>query len=160
MWIELPNLWIALANCFGIPAAHLLIAWGSTRLPSSVFRAIPNRPPTHDGKLYDRLFLVRRWKHLLPDAAPWLGGIAKGQLRSSDLAYLESFTAETRRGEFSHWLQWIAISTFVIWTPYPAALVILAWAALSNLPCIINLRFTRIRILHLLLRIQDRSPLP
>jgi len=156
MWIDLPHLWIAILNCLGIPAAHLLVAWGSTRLPSSVFRARSGRPPARDGRLYEKLFLVRRWKHLLPDAAPWFGGIAKATLQSADPAYLDTFAAETRRGEFSHWLQLLVISAFILWTPFPAALAIIAWAILSNLPCIINLRHTRLRIRHLRFRIEAR----
>lgn len=156
MWIELPGLWIALLNGLGIPAAHLLIAWGCTRLPTTLFRS--RRPPLPGGsfRLYERLFLVRRWKALLPDAAPWFGGIPKGRLQSADAAYLDTFAAETRRGEFSHWLQMIVISTFILWTPFPAALVIIGWALVSNLPCIISLRHTRLRILNLRHRIKAR----
>ncbi len=156
MWIDIPNLWIALLNCLGIPAAHLLIAWGSTRLPASIFHSEATRPSGLNGRFYERVFFVRRWKHLLPDAAPWFGGIAKARLQSVDPTALGLFAAETRRGECSHWLQLLTISGFILWTPWPVALIIIAWALISNLPCIISLRHTRLRIQHLRHRIAPR----
>lgn len=158
MWIELPNLWIALLNGIGIPAAHLLIAWGSTRIPFALFRTSRGPLPGDSVRIYERLFLVRRWKDLLPDAAPWFGGMPKARLQSADTTYLDTFAAETRRGEFSHWLQMLVISAFILWTPFPAALVIIGWAILSNLPCILSLRHTRLRILNLSLRIGGGTP--
>lgn len=155
MWIDLPNLWIALLNGLGIPAAHLLIAWGCTKLPASLYQVGPARPPRSADRLYERLFLVRRWKHLLPDAAPMFGGIPKAELRSTDPEFLATFVAETRRGEFSHWLQLLVISSFIAWTPFPAALIIIAWALFSNLPCIISLRHTRLRIQRLRYRLDS-----
>lgn len=150
MWIELPNLWIATINCLGIPTAHLLIAWLSTLLPSGTFRPegflFRTRSWERGGFLYERVFHVRRWKHHLPDAAPWFKGFAKGRLSSTDPDYLRTFITEACRGELSHWLQVIAISSFVIITPYPASLIIIAYSLVSNLPCIINLRHTRIRL--------------
>jgi glycosyl-4,4'-diaponeurosporenoate acyltransferase len=154
MWIDIPNFWIAVINCVGIAAAHLLIAWGFTRLPASVFHSATTGPPRSSCRFYERVFFVRRWKGLLPDAAPWFGGIAKAKLKSTDPAYLESFAAETRRGECSHWLQLLTISGFILWTPWPASLGIIAWAFFSNLPCIISLRHTRLRILQLRHRIE------
>jgi hypothetical protein len=44
----------------------------------------------------------------------------------------------------------VAVSAFIIWTPFPYALIILFYAALSNLPCILNLRFTRARLVSVL----------
>ena len=154
MWIELPKLWIAVINCLGIPAAHLLVAWLSSRLPATTFHPegflFRTRAWERSGFLYQRVFHVRRWKHRLPDAAPWFQGFAKGKLSSTDPAYLQTFITETCRGELSHWLQVIAISGFTIITPYPASLAIIAYSLLSNLPCIINLRHTRIRLKQIL----------
>lgn len=148
MWIELPNLWIAVLNALGIPLAHLAIAWSSNKLPASWFD-FPAQSKSN-GNIYKRLFGVRLWKDFLPDGAAWLNGFTKAKLRSSDPDYLYTFLKETRRGELSHWLQWIAISLFILWTPSPYHLIILGYAAISNLPCIINLRYTRIRLARVL----------
>ena len=150
MWIELPNIWIAVINILGIPVCHLGIAWLSTCLPVSFFQRntlSPARRAASNYFLYEKILLVRHWKHHLPDAAPWFKGFPKGTLDSTDLDYLESFVSETRRGECSHWIQMILIALFVLWTPCPACIIIITYAIISNAPCIINLRYTRLRIL-------------
>ncbi len=147
MWIDLPNIWIAVINILGIPLCHLGIAWLSTCLPERLFHKETPDTSHQNGLLYEKLFLVRRWKHLLPDAAPWFKGFPKGSLDSTDHTYLKSFVSETRRGEYSHWLQTLLILLFVVWTPYPACIIIIVYAIISNAPCIINLRYTRLRIL-------------
>lgn len=150
MWIDLPNAWIAVINIIGIPLCHLAIAWLSTCLPDQLFQRPLPLKPRQGGTCYEKLLHVRRWKKLLPDAAPWFKGFAKGKLESTELQYLQTFIRETRRGEFSHWLQMPCIGLFIIWTPYPWSLIILVYAVLSNAPCIINLRYTRLRITALI----------
>lgn len=150
MFLELPSLWIALLNIIGIPSVHLLIAWWSTRLPSHLFRVdsfvFRARAWERGGKTYEKLFQVRKWKDRLPDGASWFSGFSKSSLQSRDRGYLQAFRLETCRGEFSHWLQMLVISAFLIWNPFPANLIILAYALLSNLPCIISQRHTRARL--------------
>ena len=156
MWLELSHLWVAVLNTAGIPAAHFGLSWLFTRLPGSCFRpgSVPfRRWPGESTGLYDGIFRVRSWKHHLPDAAAWFGGFAKRKLRSRDEAYLRRFRVETCRGEAAHWAQWIVISTFVIWTPWPWALILPVYAALSNLPCIVLQRHNRLRLDQVL----DRS---
>lgn len=154
MLVELPALWIVVLNVLGIPLAHLLLAWWSTRLPRQRFQpdTFLYRPRGWEqgGKFYQKVFRVRSWKDRLPDGASWFSGFAKGSLTSRDPDYLREFQIETCRGEFSHWMQSLVISTFIIWNPFPACLVIIAWALLSNLPCIISQRHTRARLFSLL----------
>ena len=154
MWIDLPNIWIVLINIMAIPATHLLIAWWTTALPTHFFLATQNETRAQKpNPVYERFFLIRRWKNLLPDGASWLNGFSKGKLQSTEPEYLRTFILETRRGEFSHWLQMICISSFIIWNPYPANIIILFYAGLSNIPCILNLRYTRQRMRILLHKI-------
>ncbi len=153
MWIELSNVWVAVLNVAGIPAAHFGLSWLFTRMPASWFRpaAFPfARWPGESAGTYDRWFRVKRWKHLLPDAAGWFGGFPKAGLRSRDAAYLEQFRIETCRGEAAHWAQWLVISGFIIWTPWPWALVLPVYAILMNLPCILLQRQNRLRLGRLL----------
>lgn len=163
MWIELPMLWIGLLNALGIPAAHLGISWVFTRMPLSWFSptGFPfTRWPGESRSFYDRVFRLKSWKQVLPDAGPWFGGFAKKELRSADLAFLERFRAETCRSEAAHWVQWLVISGFVIWTPMPWAWVILLYAPLSNLPCIILQRQNRLRLVVVLERGRLRQARP
>lgn len=152
MLIELSNLQIILLNCLGIPGVHLGISFACEKLPRKIFeRPSQITSPTPDH-FYRKVFQIHRWKHHLPDAAPWLNGFPKATLASTEAPYLRTFIAETRRGELAHWLQWIVISFFVAWNPFPANLVILAYALIMNLPCILNLRHTRSRMISLLAR--------
>lgn len=150
MLIELPNIWIIILNCIGIPVAHLSIAICSTRRSSEIFVAenFPYRATRWEnkGKIYQTVLRVKSWKHLLPDGSSWLKGFAKSELRSKQPVYLQEFISETCRGEQSHWLQLLVLLPFVIWTPFPASLAIIFYALISNIPCIINLRHTRFRL--------------
>ena len=154
MWIELTNTWIIIANVLGIPVAHVLLSWLCTIAPARWFdKPLPKQCPKPHG-IYETLFLIRSWKHLLPDAAPWIKGFPKDSIQSTKPDYLRRFILETRRGELAHWLQWLVISSFITWNPYPANLVILVYAMLVNLPCILNLRYTRIRLGRVLSKIR------
>ena len=150
MWLELPPIWIALLNGLGIPVAHLGLSWLATRLPADWFThdRIPfRRLPGESPKTYERCLKIRRWKRWLPDAAPWFGGFAKRTITATDPAYFRTFIRETRRGEAAHLAQLVVISGFSLWTPWPWALVILAWALASNLPCLALQRYNRLRFL-------------
>jgi glycosyl-4,4'-diaponeurosporenoate acyltransferase len=149
MWLELSNFWVAVLNVIGIPAAHFGLSWAFTRMPASWFRPASmmfRAWPGESTGFHERVFRVKAWKHLLPDAAGWFGGFAKRSLRGRDPAYLALFRVETCRGEAAHWAQWVVISAFVAWTPWPWALVLPVYAALSNLPCIVLQRHNRLRL--------------
>lgn len=151
MLIEIPPLWIVVLNVIGIPSAHLGISWLCSKLPESFFyKTKPRLASKTEIHCYEKIFHVRKWNKSLPDAAPWFGGFSKAKLTSHQPGYLRKFSAETRRGELSHWIQMIVIMTFVIWNPWPAYLVIIIYAIVSNMPCIISLRYARARINRLL----------
>lgn len=156
MFIQLDNIYIIFLNILGIPMAHMVLSWCTTKLPGHLFAT---KHPLDSAKLkkpihpiYEHIFHIRLWKDKLPDAGPWFNGFAKGALQSTSKPYLLTYVAETRRGEFSHWLQVIIISCFIIWNPWPANLIIITYAILSNLPCILSQRFNRQRILKILSR--------
>lgn len=153
MWLELPNLWIGLLNGLGIPIAHFGISWLFTRMPLGWFP--PNAFPALPGEtanMLDRIFRIKSWKSHLPDAGPWFGGFAKRNLRSASTEFLTRFRAETCRSEAAHWAQLFVIASFILWTPWPWALIIVAYAILSNLPCILLQRQNRLRLNQILSR--------
>ncbi len=159
MFIEIPALWIALLNAVGIPVLHFGISWLFSMFPARWFtpdHLLASPLPGETAGFYQRVFQVKAWKKLIPDAAPWFGGFAKSEMRGLDPDFLHRFATETFRGEAAHWAQWIAISACVIWTPMPWAWVILIYAPVSNLPCMILQRQNRLRIMTLLRR-GDRS---
>lgn len=155
MWLELPPLWIVVLNLVAIPAIHLGISWGCTRLAPEAFPPeswlFRERPWERGGQVYQRLFRIRHWKSFLPDAAPWFDGFAKAHLRGKDAAYLRTFLVETCRGEAAHWAQVLGLLVTLLWNPWPiAAGVMIASALLSNLPCLLLQRYTRARLRRLL----------
>ncbi|MEP4076961.1 hypothetical protein [Haloferula sp.] len=155
MWLELPIWAIALLNALGIPAVQMGVSWLFTRMPAEWFD--PERFPFagwlgESARTYDRWFGVKRWKGMLPDAAPWFGGFAKKRLRATDQEFLEVFRRETCRSEAAHWVQLILVTGFVAWTPIPWAWIIVAWAVISNGPCLVLQRQNRRRLEGVLAR--------
>ena len=162
MFLELPDVLIVVLNVVVIPLCHLLPAWILTRASdrkfrpdSFVFRA---RRWEMEGRIYERFCAVRSWKDLLPDGASWLGGFPKKSLMGSDAAYLSAFRVETCRGELAHHVQIPFVLVTLVWNPWPlAAIIIMGYALLSNLPCIVAQRHTRHRLSRLLSQLEEKS---
>ncbi|MEM7697743.1 MAG: hypothetical protein AAF236_04985 [Verrucomicrobiota bacterium] len=154
MW-EWPMWVIAVVNCLFIPVMHFAVSVVLTRLPRKWFQ--PNhfwyreRTWEQGGRFYERFWGIRRWKSLIPDAAPWVRGFEKRNLQSADSDYLRTFIQETCRSELAHWLQIPAICLCLLWNPWPAVgCFLIFYSFFSNLPCILLQRFTRLRLRRLL----------
>ncbi len=137
-------------NILGWPLIHLGTAFVAMRLPAHLFAhdnwvTVPRRWE-RDGDFYRRGLAVRRWKSLLPDGAPWLGGFAKKRLHARDSSYLEQFLRETRRAEWAHWCMFSFLPFFFLWNPPWACVVMTAYAIAVNLPCIVAQRYNRITL--------------
>ena len=95
MLADLPPWAIVVLNLISIPAIHLGVSLVFVKLPRSGFNpdsfVYRERAWERGGKLYERGFLIRSWKPLLPDAAPWFKGFAKGNLASRDKEYIRTF---------------------------------------------------------------------
>jgi len=108
-----------------------------------------------EGRLYRKVFLIHRWKDILPEAgATFAGGFAKRSLprglRTKDNGeYLQRFVAETRRAELTHWLPILLSFTFFIWNPAGIALWMPVYAVVTNLPFIFVQRANRPRLQRL-----------
>jgi len=106
-----------------------------------------------ETSFYRRWLCIRRWKRMLPDGAPWVGGqFWKKTLERRDPAYLRRLVIETRRGETAHWLMLASFPVFFLWNPPWAWIVMAAYAFAVNLPCIIVQRYNREVVRKLLLR--------
>ncbi len=100
------------------------------------------------GRFYKRIFKVHRWKHLIPDGAKaYKQGFRKKNIRSLDTVYLKAFIAETGRAEIFHWLQILPFWVFGLWSPPFVIWVMLGYAVIVNLPCIITQRYNRPRLI-------------
>jgi glycosyl-4,4'-diaponeurosporenoate acyltransferase len=138
------------ANPLGWPFIHLFIGYVALRLPSSLFAhdtwlTAPRRRE-RDGRFYRDWLAIRRWKSLLPDGAPWLGGPAKKMIYSRNSSYLVRFLVETRRAEVAHWAMLCCLPIFFLWNPPWACFVMAAYALAANLPCIAAQRYNRIAV--------------
>lgn len=138
------------ANFLGWPLIHLAIGSVALRLPPHLFaRDIWITAPRRwegGGRLYRDWLAIRRWKSMLPDGAPWIGGFAKKKIRSRDSTYLARFLLETRRAELAHWCMLCCLPVFFLWNPPWARLVMTAYALTANLPCILVQRYNRIAL--------------
>jgi glycosyl-4,4'-diaponeurosporenoate acyltransferase len=155
MLIELPPVWIILINVAAWPVIHLVVAWCFTQLPALVFDTkhwlCRERSWESDGRFYERALAVRWWKNLLPDAAPWFrAGFAKKRLTDDSADYLAQFARETCRGELAHWTMMLFTPVFFLINPWWADLIIIAYAVLANLPCIVAQRYNRLRLCRVL----------
>jgi glycosyl-4,4'-diaponeurosporenoate acyltransferase len=140
-----------------IPVLCLRIPMGALDCTRGIYRT---REWEHAG-FYKRTFSVGRWKHLLPDgAAISRKGFRKRKLVSTDPAYLERFLAESCRAELTHWLAILPFWIFGFWAPPVIIPMMLVYALVANLPCIVTQRYNRLRIALLLERRRFRSSPP
>ena len=104
------------------------------------------------GGWYRRRLRIARWKDRLPEAGALFGGVSKRHLPAYDRAGLQLFVRETRRAELAHWWAMCCGPVFVLWNPPLAAVLLVGYGVLVNLPFIIIQRYNRFRILALLER--------
>ncbi len=116
------------------------------------------RPFEVDGRFYERVTRVRRWKRYLPEGGDfYAGGFNKRHLRGTTDDHLQRFVAETRRAEMTHWWVMCFGPLFWVWSPFVMGSMMVAFGVLANLPCIIAQRYNRARLLRVLSRRQRRS---
>ena len=111
-----------------------------------------------NGRLYQTIFKVKTWKKFLPDgAAVAKNGFRKNHLGSRQAGYLHRFISETCRAELTHWIIGVSWPVFFIWNDWSITLIMLAYAIIVNIPCIISQRYNRIRLKSALCQITERK---
>jgi len=106
-----------------------------------------------DGRFYERVLRIRRWKRWLPDAgATFEGGVAKRSLARLDVESLDRLRIETLRAEAVHVALLVVAPAFVLWNPPGLAVVMLVYAAVANVPCLVAQRYNRLRVCRILSR--------
>jgi glycosyl-4,4'-diaponeurosporenoate acyltransferase len=102
------------------------------------------------GRLYER-FGIKRWKDRLPEAgALFTGGFSKRTVRTRDRAQLARFVVETRRAEWTHWTIMLITPVFLLWNYWWVEFVMVAYALVANVPCLVVQRYNRARLTRLL----------
>lgn len=89
---------------------------------------------------------------MLPDGSLMANsrGFRKKKLRSYTSEYLERFLLESCRTEMTHLLAILPFWVFWFFTPPQVPWMMLAYALIVNLPCMIVQRYNRPRIIRIL----------
>jgi glycosyl-4,4'-diaponeurosporenoate acyltransferase len=153
--VDVPQ-WAMVALDVGVWGAwSALVGWWAHRRSLDAFETdswLYSTRRLERGAFYDAL-RIRRWKDRLPEAGNvFAGGFSKRTLRTRDPAALTRFVAETRRAEWAHWVIMLATPVFLLWSWPWVELVMVAYALIANLPCILVQRYNRIRLHALLSR--------
>jgi glycosyl-4,4'-diaponeurosporenoate acyltransferase len=106
-----------------------------------------------DGRFYERTLRIKRWKDRLPEAgALFRGGVSKRHVGGHDRGHLERFAAATRRAELAHYPILAFGPVFFAFNPWWLALVMVGYAVVANVPCILVQRYNRARIVRAISR--------
>lgn len=110
-----------------------------------------------NGTFYEKWFMIKRWKKYLPDGGGvFKNGYAKRQIVDFSIENLERYLLESRRAELTHWLAIFPFWVFGLFAPPRVIWIMLVYALLVNLPCIITQRYNRPRIMKLLKKKQKQ----
>lgn len=145
--------WLMLLSYFiGWPLIQLAVAYLVNFMDDRYFQPdnfiLKNRK--WEDVFYRRVLKVPMWKHLLPDgAATYKGGFRKRELASQDTGYLNRFIIETGRAEIMHWLAILPFWIFGLWSPLFVVWIMLGYALVVNIPCILTQRFNRPRLVRI-----------
>jgi glycosyl-4,4'-diaponeurosporenoate acyltransferase len=141
---------------------HVGVSYSITHVPLGSFDTgfwlYEQRKWEKDGKIYVRIFRLKKWKRRLPDgAALFRKGFKKKHLKELDVVYLDNFLKETCRAEFTHWIMLLLSPVFFIWNPWYVGIVMIVYAILVNMPCIVIQRYNRMRLRRVYSRLISSS---
>ncbi len=111
-----------------------------------------------NGKIYETLFKIKKWKNLLPDGGAVIkGGFQKKHIDILSIEKLDKFIVESCRGELAHWLLILPFWTVGFFSPPIVMLVMFVYSVFANVPCIIAQRYNRPRVTGLINRLNRRD---
>ena len=130
---------------------HMSVSYIMSRQPLASFkldsRLYRQRSWEKNGRIYERLFRLKSWKKKLPDgAAVFKNGFEKKRLKETSQRYLLDFISETCRAELTHWIVLLLGFIFLIWNIWWVGIVMIIYATVANMPCIITQRYNRIKL--------------
>lgn len=152
--VELSDGALVVADVVAWGLVSLIVGYSAHRLPlhrldhdTSLTRL---RPFEHGGRVYERRLRITRWKDRVPEAGQvFAGGVSKRTVTRADL---DRYLIETRRAELTHWGIMAAAPLFLLWNPPAIWLLMVAYALVANLPCLVIQRYNRARVLRILER--------
>ncbi|MCG8491787.1 MAG: hypothetical protein MI743_09255, partial [Sneathiellales bacterium] len=84
-------------------------------------------------------------KYLPDGSAMFKKGFRKKNLKSKDTKYIQQFILELCRAELAHWIVIMFSPIFFIWNYEWVGYIMILYALLVNIPCILAQRYNRIR---------------
>jgi glycosyl-4,4'-diaponeurosporenoate acyltransferase len=156
MIIYLSSLWMLALDFIAWLVINLSVAGVISRLRSESFNAetwlFKERNWEKHSRLYEHLFKIKKWKGWLPDGAEVSRkAFKKKHLQTADSGYIQVFILETCRAEILHWIIFLFGFVFFIWNPWYVGIIMIVYAGIANLPCILTQKYNRIRLKRLLL---------
>ena len=151
MIIHLPTAVTILIDVIAWFIIHICVSYIMTRQPLTSFNnnswLYRKRNWERNGRFYEKLFRLKAWKSKLPDgAALFKNGFQKKRLKETNKDYLGAFIRETCRAELTHWIAFLFGPLFLIWNLWWVAIVMILYATIANIPCVITQRYNRIRL--------------
>ena len=130
---------------------HMSVSYIMSRQPLASFKPdswlYRQRNWEKNGRIYERLFRLKSWRKKLPDgAAVFKNGFEKKRLKETSQRYLLDFISETCRAELTHWIVLLFGFIFLIWNIWWVGIVMIIYATMVNIPCIITQRYNRIKL--------------
>lgn len=159
MILDIPDGFAVLWSVISWAGVSLLVGVWATRLPIDRLAVGPVtrlRPWEREGRRWDRLLAVRRWKDLVPEAGGWMGGRTKRGIGSRSTDDLRRFTAETVRAERVHWLILSSTPLHAVWCRPNILVGMVAFGIVANAPCVLIQRYNRGRLERILRRRSGR----
>jgi glycosyl-4,4'-diaponeurosporenoate acyltransferase len=152
--------WLMLSlNIVLWPFFHILISKITLKMKDESFSKDAGiykaRRFEQDGRFYEKVLLIKKWKKIIPDGATIFNeGFKKKSLTGTSIEYIQTFINETRRAELSHLLQIIPCIVFFIFNRFEIAMIMVAYALIFNVPLIWLQRYNRMRFQKLLTRLK------
>jgi glycosyl-4,4'-diaponeurosporenoate acyltransferase len=156
--IELPIVITIILDSFLWLVFHLLGAKIATLIPNHYFeKPLPNTIQHKRFQMFilERIFFVKYFKKYLPDGgALFKGGFEKKHLKEKNITYYKDFLRETRRAEWTHYIQMLPAPIFFLFNPIWVGYVMILYAILANMPCILTQKYNQIRFTNLIIRLE------
>ena len=151
MLVHLPTAITILIDIAAWFVIHITVSYVMVHQPSISFNSASwlyrKRDWENNGRFYEKFFRLKLWKKKLPDgAALFKNGFEKKRLKETNKDYLDAFIRETCRAELTHWIAFFFGPLFFIWNLWWVGIVMILYAAIANIPCVITQRYNRIRL--------------
>jgi glycosyl-4,4'-diaponeurosporenoate acyltransferase len=154
--IYLPTFWTVVIDFIAWFIIHMGVVLCILHVPSKSFDPegwlYETRKWEENGKIYTKIFKIKKWKEYLPDGSKLLKyrGFPKKCLEEKNALYFSSFLRETCRAELTHWIIMLFGPLFFLWNKPGVGLIMIFYALIENLPLVMAQRYNRIRFKRVL----------